>query len=155
MKLPEHCFVQGEPYAEYIKLSNSRSNITIIDIGTYRGFSAVALASNKTNMVHSFDIGNYIEIELPFNVQFTKTGALQIPKSLLREASIILLDVDPHDGKQEPEIFKYIKASGFKGIVIADDVNFNQGMKDWFNSVTEKKELANWHHTGTGIIYIQ
>jgi tRNA1(Val) A37 N6-methylase TrmN6 len=37
-------------------ISNQINNSTIIDLGTYRGSSALALSYNKTNKVHTFDI---------------------------------------------------------------------------------------------------
>ena len=153
-ELPQHCFNEGEPYSKYIELSKSKDNQTIIDIGTYRGFSAFAFSLNKTNEVHTFDIGNYLEIDLPNNVKFYNKGALEIPKELIKKANIILLDVDPHDGIQEFPIFGYIINCGFKGTLIIDDVMFNEGMKSFYDSIQQEKYLCFWHHTGTGIVNI-
>lgn len=152
-ELPNHCFNEGEPYGEYIKMSLANSNQTIIDIGTYRGFSAFAFASNKSNKVHTFDIADFVEVEFPDNVSVNLKGGLEIPKSLIKSADIILLDVDPHDGIKEPEIFKHIVKSGFEGLLILDDVLLNEAMKDFYDSIDYKKELVFWHHSGTGLVY--
>lgn len=153
-ELPQSCFNSGEPYQKYKELSMSKDNQTIIDIGSYRGFSALALSENKTNQVHTFDIGNYLEIELPDNLKFHQKGGLEISKGLIKKADIILLDVDPHDGIQEPIIFDYIIKSGFKGMLIIDDVNLNDKMKSFFDSIKYEKELADWHHSGTGLVWV-
>lgn len=154
-ELPQHCYNYGEPYSNYIELSKQKDNQIIIDIGTYRGFSAFSLAANKTNVVHTFDIGDYREIELPENVTFCKKGGLEIPKALIKKANIILLDVDPHDGIKEPVILKHIIDSGFKGMLILDDVYLNEEMKAFFESITHEKYLTFWHHSGTGIVNIK
>lgn len=152
-QLPLHCFNGGEPYQNYIDLSNSEDNQVIIDIGTYHGFSALALSANKTNTVHTFDVADYIAIELPENVITYQIGGLEILEEVIKSADIILMDVDPHDGIKEPEIFKHIINSGFKGLLILDDILFNEGMKDFYDSITLKKELVYWHHSGTGLVY--
>jgi predicted O-methyltransferase YrrM len=154
-ELPNHCFNAGEPYYNYIDMSKAKDNQTIIDIGTYRGFSAFAFGYNKTNEVHSFDIADYREIEFPNNVKFHERGALQIPKELIKKANIILLDVDPHDGVQEFPIFEYLIECGFKGTLIIDDVMFNEGMEKFYDSIQYNKYLCFWHHTGTGIVNIK
>lgn len=152
-ELPEYCHLEGEPYKKYMELSESGNNKTILDIGTYRGFSAFALCKNKNNKVYTFDIADFLAIELPENAIFNKVGGLEIDKDLIKKADIILLDVDPHDGTQEPLIFNHIKKSGFKGLLIIDDVNLNEGMKAFYNSIKLSKELVDWHHSGTGLIY--
>jgi hypothetical protein len=151
-KLPQHCFNEGEPYPEYIKLSDSKNNQTIIDIGTYKGYSAFSFSSNRTNKVYTFDIDNYVDIELPSNVTTNLKGALGIKPDLIKKADIILLDVDPHDGLKEPEIFKHIVESEFKGLLICDDVNLSEEMRAWWDSIDMEKEIVLWHHSGTGLI---
>lgn len=152
--LPKHCYNAGEPYKNYAELSLQNDNQLIIDIGTYRGFSAFSFASNKKNKVHTFDITDYIEIELPENVEFHLKDGLDIPNELLNKANIILLDVDPHDGIQEYPILDHIIKSGFRGLLIVDDVNLNDGMKSFYNSIKYEKEIVYWHHSGTGLVKI-
>jgi hypothetical protein len=152
-ELPDYCFYGGEPYKNYMELSIHNDKQTIIDIGTYRGHSAFAWASNRRNNVHTFDIADYVEIELPDNVTVHHKGGLEIPKALIKSANIILLDVDPHDGIKEPEIFKHIVKSGFKGLLICDDICLNEEMKDFWDSIEHKKEIVYWHHSGTGLVY--
>lgn len=154
--LPDHCSNSGEPYRYYHLLSSMSDHQLILDIGTYRGFSAFAFgAANLTNKVHSFDVADYREIELPENVTFHNVGGLDIHPDLIKKADIILLDVDPHDGGQEKAIFEHIKKSGFSGKLICDDINLNAGMRSWFDSIEEDKEELSWHHSGTGIVYFK
>ena len=36
--------------------------------------------------------------------------------------SIIMIDVDPHDGTAEEEMFEYLEEKGWKGLVLLDDI---------------------------------
>ena len=36
--------------------------------------------------------------------------------------SIIMIDVDPHDGTAEEEMFEYLEEKGWKGLVLLDDM---------------------------------
>ena len=48
------------------ELASKFNNSIIIDIGTHRGSSALALSSNPTNTIHSFDITSKVEpYEIP------------------------------------------------------------------------------------------
>lgn len=111
------------------------------------------MAANKTNTVHTFDIANYVDVEFTDNIKQYDKGGNDIPTKLLKSADIILLDVDPHDGLKEPIILKRIIDSGFKGLLIIDDADLNEGMRDFYNSIELRKELVRWHHSGTGLVY--
>jgi predicted O-methyltransferase YrrM len=62
-----------EHYKLLAYLSTLFNNSTIIDIGTHRGSSALALSYNPTNTVHTFDILDKVEnhsIKARDNIRF-------------------------------------------------------------------------------------
>jgi hypothetical protein len=153
MKLPDICYLEGEPYEKYMELSKSENYQIILDIGTYKGHSAFAFAVNKTNIVKTFDIENQIEIDLPDNVEFIKQSYSDIDLETINEANIILLDVDPHDGEQEKEFMGKMAKSNFKGLLIIDDINLFEEMREFWKSIKQNKREVSWHHSGTGLVY--
>lgn len=150
--LPNICYNDGEPYKKYMEISMAMNNQLILDIGTFKGHSAYAFAINKTNIVKTFDVDNFVEIDLPDNVWFYKKSCMDIDKDLLDRADVILLDVDPHDGVQEKEFFELLLKTKFKGLLIVDDINLSKEMREWWDSIDLNKEEVNWHHSGTGLI---
>ena len=58
-----------EHYRLLSHLSNNISNSTLIDIGTLKGSSALALSVNQTNTIYSFDLYNEVKLGLiPNNI---------------------------------------------------------------------------------------
>jgi hypothetical protein len=143
---------KGEHYDLLSTISHNYSGIKIYDIGTYRGLSAVALSSNTNNLVVSYDIGYYIEVDRPNNVEF-RIGNFYTDKEML-SSPLIMFDIDPHDGKQERVFVDNLINVGYKGTVIFDDIHLNEGMKNFWSSITQEKHdythLGHW--SGTGIV---
>ena len=135
----------------------------IYDIGSYLGFSALALSYNQKIKVTSYDVEDCfhgksdgkLSARNISNISFVYgdcTDSDEIIK--LAKSQLILLDVDPHDGLQEKEIYTALKTAGFKGILICDDINLNAQMKDFWDWVDLKKyDVSKYGHwSGTGII---
>ena len=128
---------------------------TLIDIGTYKGYSALALAYNSANRVVSYDIADHRsmhasgEIE---NIEF-RIGDVLSDERLLR-APLIFLDIG-HDGKSERRIYDFLDQNGYEGVLVLDDIHLNSAMTSFWESITRQKqditELG--HVTGTGIVY--
>ena len=74
------------------------------------------------------------------------------PDLNLDEVELIMIDVDPHDGKQEPEMLSWLKEQGWSGKILFDDIHrWDEGF--WKNLDEEKQDLTSvGHMTGTGII---
>jgi predicted O-methyltransferase YrrM len=135
---------------------------TFLDIGTYYGLSAVALAMNEACHVITYDVCDRIpednEEQLTIrdvqNITFKIKDVLTEPSEVLSQAKIIVFDVDPHDGLQEAETLTTLRTLGFSGIVILDDINLNDEMKTLWDSTPETKYdvTAYGHWSGTGII---
>jgi len=108
----------------------------ILEAGTYEGKGARALALDGTRTVHTYD--PYREGAAgPFT--FHRLDARDIPASLVASALLVYLDVDPHDGVQEPAILASLLSKGFAGLLVCDDIFGTDGMKHWWASVTLPK----------------
>uniref|UniRef100_A0A6C0K065 Methyltransferase n=1 Tax=viral metagenome TaxID=1070528 RepID=A0A6C0K065_9ZZZZ len=142
-------------------LSQQFNNSTIIDIGTHRGSSAAALSSNPTNTVHSFDIISKVQPHtIPnLNLHIADLWDKDVRaewKSRILSAALIVLDIDPHPGVMEYEFYEWLKAEGYKGLLLCDDIWYFKEMRDnfWFKIPSSEKLditcLGHW--SGTGLI---
>ena len=68
---------------------------------------------------------------------------------------VIFIDVDPHDGTQERRMIDKLIETGFKGILLLDDIHVNTEMQafwDWI-PVRRKIDLTKFgHSSGTGVV---
>jgi len=97
-------------YRLYAWLSSQFENTTILDVGTRTGGSALALSYNDKNQVISYDLveqgaSSAIKKEnITFKIQdFREDETLDWDN-----ISIIMIDVDPHDGVQEVEMMEFL-----------------------------------------------
>jgi len=145
-----------EHYKLLAYLSTQYNNKILLDIGTYKGCSALAMAHNDKNLVKSFDIRSGLRgiTNQPDNVEFIDDNVLDLKYSdLVKSSPLILLDTD-HDGSFEREFYSYLKSINWKGTLVLDDINFNDAMRDFWNSITEEKyDITHiGHHSGTGLV---
>lgn len=152
-----------EHYKLLTYLANKVNNSNIIDIGTHRGFSALALSQNKTNIVHSFDIFDKIDTKLKdiSNIKFYIEN-LWDPETrkkwqnIIQNSQLIFLDIDPHDGVMEYEFYCFLRDINFTGLLVTDDIWYFKGMRDnfWYHIPSEHKRdiTAFGHWSGTGLI---
>ena len=160
----------GQDHYEFLGyIATHVADAIIVDIGSHQGTSAVALSVNPKNIVYSFDVENRrTNPEVPFNVQFVVLDLLPMqgeeydtdPKliqywELLEKASVVCIDVNPHDGIKEPQFMQLLKDCGFKGVSIWDDIRLNDPMKAFWNGIDlPKADFTGWGHwSGTGIVY--
>jgi len=138
----------------YISLNND--NIKILDIGTLKGCSALALSINSKNQINSFNLNDELQLNfVPSNVSFYIDDILKLEyKDLILNSKYILLDTF-HDGTFEFVFFNYLKNIEYKGYLILDDIKLNPEMTNFWNNIDiEKKDISNIGHiTGTGVVY--
>ena len=156
------------PGKEHYKLlsyfSSLYQNATILDIGTHKGVSALALSYNPTNTIHTFDITDkhvHANIKKVSNIHFhledlfCKETFLNWKETILT-CPFIFLDVDPHNGTMEYEIVMNLKEIGYMGFIVCDDIWYFKEMRNNFWYKMEDKfcydltHLGHW--SGTGII---
>ena len=152
-------FLEG-PGKEHYKLlgnvSMTFNNSVLLDIGTYKGCSALALSINPTNQIKSFDIRTGLRdiSSSPENVEFIIDNILNGKyEDLVLSSKFIILDTD-HDGTFEYEFYNYLLSINYVGILMIDDINYNKQMRNFWDSITdEKHDITNiGHHSGTGIV---
>ena len=173
-KLSEQCRDQSNPsFGQYnllAHLSTYFDNDIVVDIGTgATAASARALSYNETNTVYSYDT-EFSEIAKGHidrldNVIYEVFNPLKSSKDrdIMMSASLISLDVDPHDGKKEAEFYGFFLNNDWKGIMICDDIRMGWDSRHdhitmasfWNNVHKPKYDLTTTkysHHTGTGLI---
>ena len=148
-------------------LSTYFNNDVVADIGTgYQATSARALSYNETNTIYSYDT-EYSESARQYinnldNVIYNVFNPLKSlkGKDIILSASLISLDVDPHDGEQEREFYCFFVDNNWKGIMVCDDIRLvyqrPPGMAWFWESVDKPKyDLTTTvysHNSGTGLI---
>jgi len=133
------------------------SNDILIDIGTYFGFSALALSYNKGKVI-TYDVCDWI----PDDVHSIKNNAnieLKIMNcindmDIISKAKFIMIDIDPHNGEEERLIINALKENGFKGILLLNAIKFNNNMVELWNEISLPKEDGTLvgHWSGTGFV---
>lgn len=145
-----------EHYKLLAYIGNKINNSNLIDIGTYKGCSALALSYNKNNKVYSFDIaeGNRKLSTEPSNIKFIVDDLLKEKyEKILLSSQFILLDTF-HDGIFENKFLNHLNKINWKGDVILDDIYLNEEMKSlWKNINLPKTDLTRvGHWSGTGLV---
>ncbi len=135
-------------------LSSLYKGQTIFDVGTLKGYSALALSYNPANQVVSYDIEDLKQLrhrEELKSIDYRIGNVLEDPR--LPSAHLILLDTY-HDGSFEAHFYNHLKKIGFKGLLVLDDIHLNSAMENFWSRITEPKEdvtdLAHW--SGTGLV---
>lgn len=156
-----------QEYRLYSYLSTFFDGITILDIGTLRGRSAISLSHNENNRVISYDIINSIhddnhKIYSKSNITFRIKNVLDdLNEELVQNTKIVMIDID-HYGNTELDIINKLKKMNFSGIIILDDTtNHPDGeickcMKKLWDDIDDVKyDFTQYGHwSGTGIISI-
>jgi hypothetical protein len=145
-----------EHYRLLSYISQNNNGIDILDIGTLKGCSALALSVNQSNLIRSFNVGNELDLNLlPDNVQFFIDDITKEEyQNVILGSKYILLDTY-HDGVFETQFVNYLISINYKGFLLLDDIHLNFEMERFWNSITiEKYDITSiGHSTGTGVVY--
>jgi hypothetical protein len=142
----------------YAYLSEKVNDSIILEVGTRHGGSTCALAANDTNKVISYDIlhwdttHNHLKKD---NVDLRIGNFMEDETIDYSKVSIIMIDVDPHDGIQEPPMIKFLEEKGWKGLLLLDDITDEwPAIKEMWDAFPyEKYDLTDiGHWSGTGLI---
>ena len=154
-----------QEYRLYSYLTTFFNNITILDIGTFDGRSAVSLSHNQTNKVISYDIENKINndnhiIYSKSNIQFKVKNVLEdLTEDLVKQCKIVLIDID-HYETIEKQLINRLKELNYSGLILLDDITnhpepiINKCMNRLWDSIDELKfDFTKYgHFSGTGVI---
>lgn len=150
-------------YLLYCYLSDLFDNTIILDIGTGGGGSSKAFGFNLKNKVISYDLSKRREIPISPNIDYRIGQFTEDTNIDYSHVSIIMIDVDPHDGLKEPIMVDYLKSINWSGLLIFDDIRcicnccashvFPELEKYWNSLDEEKYDLTDvGHDSGTGLI---
>lgn len=146
----------SEHYRLLAYIAQNNSKINILDIGTFKGCSALAFSINKSNKVYSFNIVNHLDLnQYPKNIEFIIDNILNEKyKNLILNCHYILLDTN-HDGIFEQTFYKYLISIQYKGYLLLDDIYLNAAMINFWNLIDQEKyDISSiGHTTGTGVVY--
>ena len=159
---PEYYEPAGRQHYRLLEsLASEHSYCTFFDIGTHKGMSALALSSNPSNIVRSFDL-----IEKPgrpekTNIHYytddlmSRDGRAKWGSQILT-SPVIFLDIDPHEGTREYAFYEWLRDNNYGGTLICDDIWYFKEMRDnfWYKIPDEYKvdvtEQGHW--SGTGLV---
>ena len=141
----------AEHYRLLAYLSTCYNHKTIIDLGTDKGCSALALSYNPSNRVISYDIEDrkVHPIDLP-NIEFRIKNAIEDRDELLA-SPLILLDT-AHDGVFERQVYTMLVEGQYGGLLLLDDIYLNPTMQRFWDRIGLEKIdltlLGHWSWTG-------
>jgi predicted O-methyltransferase YrrM len=152
-----------EHYRLLAHLAAQSDHRTLIDIGSHRGASALALSSNPTNRVLSFDVVDNVRpiVRRRSNVQFVRADLFdgetrgRWERELL-ESAVLFIDVDPHEGTREYALVQWLLSKNYQGLILLDDIWHFRAMRNecWYRLPSDLKvDLTTiGHWSGTGAI---
>jgi hypothetical protein len=136
-------------------MSSMFENSNLLDIGTYKGNSSLAMSYNSSNKVHSFDLNDSKDLfTSPTNVTYYIDNVLKDKyRDLILASPFILVDTY-HDGTFEKQFHIFLKENNYKGYLMLDDIKLNNEMKEYWNWIQEEKyDVSDFGHwSGTGLV---
>lgn len=160
----KHYFVE-EPGKEHYRFLAYMSTCLgtcpkMIDIGTNFGFSAAAMSFNEKAKVIAYDIFDWIPdegvpntIKNKSNIETRIMDCMEDVENLL-DADFICLDVSPHDGLQEAQIYNMLKRYKYKGILYVNNLLINTDMKEFHSNISHTTiDVTKYaHFTGSSLV---
>lgn len=145
-------------YRLFSHISLKNDNITILEIGTFMGCSALAFGINRTNTVYSFNIYNQLDLNnVPENINFVIDDILKEEYvDLILKSKYIMLDTF-HDGTFERMFLNHLNKIEYKGFLLLDDIHLNDEMKLFWSEINLKKfDITSiGHYSGTGLVIFE
>ena len=132
---------------------------TVLDLGTLYGQSALGWAYNPKVQVITVDIEDHVAENQGYktreNIKFVKGNAINLVDTYLDNTLVVFIDVAPHDGLQEQDIISILEEANYRGIVVLDDLFYNDEMRTLWNRIEGYKKIdvtKFGHWSGTGIV---
>jgi len=159
----------GEHYKLLTQLINLCNPDLILEIGTFRGASCLAMkqAAQSFGKVITYDIvpwdkirGTHLRKE-DFDdkleqriIDFSNINQIKTQKDLFERANFIFIDM-AKDGVSEKLVCDFLDSLNHnKPYIIFDDIRFNNMLKFWRNIKQHKMDITSiGHWSGTGIAH--
>ncbi len=143
-------------YPLYGYIASLIEGTTILEVGTCHGGSAVMMSGNTTNKIISYDIQSLFSDKINRDIDF-RIGNFMADDIDYSKIDIITLDVDPHDGIKEVEMWNFLETKWKGGLVYLDDIHNGSGMEAFWNGIGakhEKWDLSDIGHSfhGSGLV---
>ena len=171
------CLPPGkEHYLLLASIGIQLQNKKIIEFGTHYGRAAYTLnygnrLYNNNNSIITYDINNILidkifentNIQFRIGDMFTNENMNKNKEELL-SSDLIFIDIDPHEGVKEYEMYLWLKNNNYKGLILLDDIHLGPGhmgvtsgnsMQQFWDKIDTKYkiDLTNvGHHSGTGLV---
>ena len=158
----------GEHYRLLAAMSKTFPASLLVEVGTYRGAGSLALLSEPSVSVVTYDLVSWKEVPetlltpADFGSRFEQRlgdlvddDFLQSQIATLRQASLIFVDA-PKDGLWEYMfVDKVVPLLSEGTIVVFDDIRLLNMIELWLSIDFPKLDLTSFgHHTGTGLVMI-
>jgi predicted O-methyltransferase YrrM len=164
-----------EHYFFLTALAMQLKNKTILEFGTHTGDSAFCLAfanrhSNNQNKIITYDIELKPRALLdPTNIDYRLENMFdpevrEKNRNFLLSSDVIFIDIDPHEGLLEYDMYIWLKKNQYKGIILFDDIHLGRGhmgstclhsMQEFWDKIetNDKIDLTSvGHWSGTGLV---
>lgn len=138
-----------EHYKLLAYFTRQLNNAIIVELGTHNGTSSLCLCDNISNKVITFDLRDVYNVKKqPINLTRHVGNIFEINPTILLKSDLIFLDT-AHDGSFEKEIYLYLLNNEYKGILLLDDIFFNNEMTQFWNFINIKKyDISSIGHGG-------
>ena len=138
-----------EHYKLLTYLTRRLNNAIIVELGTHNGTSSLCLCDNILNKVITFDVRDLYSVKKqPINLTRRVGNIFEMDSSILLKSDLIFLDT-AHNGDFEKEIYLYLLNNEYKGILLLDDIFFNDEMVQFWNFINIKKyDISSIGHGG-------
>jgi predicted O-methyltransferase YrrM len=168
--------IGDEHYLFLAALSMQIKNKKIIECGTHNGRSTYSLyygnkKLNNNNMIYTYDINLFLanhifdDTNIVFNMDdlFDK-NVRELNKEHILSSDLLFIDIDPHEGVLEYEMYCWLKENDYQGLLLLDDIHLKEGhmnvntgnsMQKFWDKIEDeyKMDLTSvGHYSGTGIV---
>lgn len=165
-----------EHYFFLAALSLQFKNAKIIELGTHNGRSTIALnygnlLSNNNNTIYTYDITYHLLPNIFTNttINFRMENLFdpnirEINKQHILSSNVIFIDVDPHEGLIEYDMYLWLKENNYQGFILFDDIHLGPGhlgvtsgnsMQQFWDKIEDKYKIdltSVGHWSGTGLV---
>jgi hypothetical protein len=173
-------FVKLPPGTEHYKLiatiGSQLKNGKIIELGTHQGIASIAfnygnIKYGSNNNIYTYDIQYHLKPKIFDNTKISfrmenlfDSEIREVNKDHILSSDLIFIDIDPHEGIMEYDMYLWLKKNNYKGIILLDDIHLGPGhmgctsgnsMQMFWDKIEEeyKIDLTNvGHWSGTGLV---